>query len=454
MIPNFMLTPHIAITLTGHRSPMAATADRATIAWLHRRAGFGLAPGELDARAADGVAATIDRLVDPDQHGVPAAPDPWQDVTLSAPQHRQGLSPADKKALRQQLRAEGVAAIGAWLDHLATTPRPLEDWMAWFWHGHLVSGLDKVEVPALLVRQLRTYRQLGLGSFPDLLKAATVDAAMLVYLDGRESTGTSPNENYGRELMELFSLGVGHYTEDDVKAAARALTGFRLRLGDAQPALVASRHDDTRHRLLGVDGVHDVDTVIAAVTGNSACAPFVAGRLARAILGPVDDGVVQDLARTFVANDLELRPLVRAILEAGAAGEGTGLVWAPVPWLAAAQRATGATITNKDRLALLRDAGQVPMFPPNVAGWPGGAAWFGASTVVARFNLASALAAATAPDNLAAAAAASGDVAALADALGRPEGFGDATRAALARRDLDARARLALALASPDHSLA
>jgi uncharacterized protein (DUF1800 family) len=433
---------------------MAATADRATIAWLHRRAGFGLAPGELDTRVAEGVAATIDRLVDPDAHGVPAAADPWQDVMLSPPEYRQDLSLADRKALREKLRLEGFAAIGAWLDHMAATPRPLEDWMAWFWHGRLVSGLDKVKSPALLVRQLRTYRQLGLGSFPALLKAATVDAAMLVYLDGRESTGSNPNENYGRELMELFSLGVGHYTEDDVQAAARALTGFRLRLGDGQPALVASRHDDSPHRLLGVDGVHDVDTVIAAVSGNAACAPFVAGALTRAILGPVDDGVVADLARSFAANDLELRPLVRAILDAGAAGEGSGLVWAPVPWLAAAQRATGATITNKDRLALLRDAGQVPMFPPNVAGWPGGAAWFGASTVVARFNLATAVAAATAPDNPAAAAAAAGDAAALAVALGRPEGFSETTRAALARPDLDGLGRLALALASPDHSLA
>jgi uncharacterized protein (DUF1800 family) len=433
---------------------MAATADRTTIAWLHRRAGFGLAPGELDARSADGLAATIDRLVDPDAHGVPVAPDPWQDVTLSAPEYRQGMSQAEKVQLRQTLRTEGFAAIGAWIDHLAATPRPLEDWMAWFWHGHLVSGLDKVKSPALLVRQLRTYRGLALGSFPELVKAATIDAAMLVYLDGRESTGTSPNENYGRELMELFTLGVGHYTEDDVKAASRALTGWRLRLGDAQPALVASRHDDSRHRLLGVDGVHDVDTVVATVTGQEACAPYIAGKLARAILGAVDDSVVADLARTFVAGSLEVRPLLRAILEAGASGKGSGLVWAPVPWLAAAQRATGATVAIQDRLKLLRDAGQVPMFPPNVAGWPGGAAWFGASTVVARYNLATALAAATATDNPAQQAAAAGDVDALADALGRPEGWSDATRAALGRSGLDAKARLALALSSPDHTLA
>ncbi len=145
---------------------MAAEADRQTIAWLHRRAGWGLGPGELDARVADGVQATIDRLVDPDHHGVPKAPDPWAKADLEVPNVRESDSSAAHKQARDHLRREGESAIEAWLDQLIATPRPLVDWMAWFWHGHFVSGLDKVRLPLLMVQQLRTYRVARAGAVP------------------------------------------------------------------------------------------------------------------------------------------------------------------------------------------------------------------------------------------------------------------------------------------------
>jgi len=425
--------------------------DRATIAWLLRRAGFGMAPGELDQAVADGVTATIDRLVDPDGHGVAPAPDPWDGVDLALPGIGPGASAQARRAARQDQRDKALQAVEAWLDHLVTTPRPLHDWMAWFWHGHFVSGLDKVKAPFLLVQQLRTFRSLALAPLPQLVRAVTADPAMLVYLDGATSTGTEPNENYGRELLELFTLGLGNYTEDDVKAGARALTGWTVERGTGAARFVARRHDATPQHYLGADGVQDVDSVVATVTAHRACAPFVAGKLARAILGPgVDSGLVDDLARDYASSGLDTRALVRAILEAGAAGHGTEAVSQPVPWLVAAQRATGAVLPARVRLAGLRSAGQVPMYPPNVAGWPSGTSWFGASTTVARFDLAGAVAAHTADANPCMAAARAFDLDALADALGRPDGFTPSTRTALAEVRGDARAVLTIALASPD----
>ncbi len=429
---------------------------RRTIALLHRRAGFGLAPGELDAGVGDGVDATIDRLVDPDNHGVPPVTDPWDGLDLSLPD---GLTPDatpdQRKAAQQQLRQQGLRAIDAWLTHLVTTPRPLEDWMVWFWHGHLVSGLDKVKVPAMMVQQLRTFRSLAFAPFATLLRAATVDPAMLVYLDGDTSTGTQPNENYGRELLELFSLGIGNYGEDDVKAGARALTGWTVVRRTIEARFAPARHDDAPQHYLGRDGVHDVDSVIAAVVAQPACAHFIAAKLAHAVLGPdIDDHLVDDLAAGYASSGLDTRVLVRSVLRALADGRGSDLVLAPVPWLVAAQRATGATLSSDARLRGLRAAGQLPMYPPNVAGWPSGTAWFGASTVVARYDFASALATAAPADNPVIVAARNGDVDALADALGRPEGFSDATRAALAGVHGDATSTAALALASPDLALA
>ncbi|MEZ5143611.1 MAG: DUF1800 family protein [Acidimicrobiales bacterium] len=219
-------------------------------------------------------------------------------------------------------------------------------------------------------------------------------------------------------------------------------------------------HDDTRHDYLGRSGVHDVDTVVDAVVAHEACGPFIAGELARAVLGPdVDEGLTRRLGRDFVDAGLQLRPLVRAVLEAGLQGAATSLVQAPVPWLASMIRATAAPVTAA-LAALARGlqaAGQVPMDAPSVAGWPGGRAWLSSAATVARVDLAAALAGLTPTTSPAWSAASRGDVGALADALGRPGGFGEATAAAL--RDAAGGGRgaattvLTVAMAAPDSVL-
>lgn len=425
-------------------------SEREAIARLYRRAGFGLAPGELDDLEALGVDTVIDRMVDPASHGVPAAPvDLWADVTFPFTDTGGGA----------------VSAVTVWLDHLLTTDRAFEEWMAWYWHGHLVSSLAVVAFPPKMTAQINLFRRHGLGPYPELLRATTIDPAMLSYLDGVDSTGRHPNENYSRELLELFALGVGNFTEADVLAGARALTGWRVRFADTGSTVDPVRsvtyfepaeHDDTDQRYLGRRGVHDLDTVIEAVVGHEACAGFVATRFGRAVLGPeADQGLLDDLSDRFRAADLDLRELARGVLEAVARGRVTSLVLGPLPWLIAAQRATGAVLGADDRYWGLHDAGHLPMWPPNVGGWPGGATWLASSTTAQRYNLAGAVAAASPEDNSARAAAAAGDLAALADALGRPDGFTPATTDALA--DLGAAARrdggvglLAVALASPD----
>ena len=368
------------------------------------------AEGEERVLEGLGVDAVIDRLVDPDAHGVPAAPtDPWAGVELPLADGGQGAA----------------NAVDRWLDLLLTADRPLDEWMAWYWHGHLVSSVAVVVHVPTMVGQIRLFRQAGLDSFPDLLRAVTVDAAMLRYLDGGDSTAGAPNENYSRELLELFALGVGNYTEDDVQAGARALTGWRIDADIANPdpraaagrgVFVAADHDDAPQRYLGRQDVHDLDTVIDAVVSHEACAPFVAARLGQAVLGPDVD-----------------------------------------PALLAAQRATGAALDPTARYWSLYDAGHLPFWPPNVGGWPGGANWLTSSTTAQRYNLAGLVAAASDPDGPARRAAAAGDLPALADALGRPAGLRPATAAAVAdvasTRD-DGLAALVVALASPDLVLA
>lgn len=416
--------------------------SRSRIAWLHRRAGFGLSAADLDAAAERGLDAELERMVDPGAHGVPSVVDPWNDADYPL-----GLTP-DRAAIGR--------AIDAWLTRMVTTVRPVEEWMAWFEHGWLVSGVDKVRQALWMINQIRLFHTRGLGSLADLVTSVATDPAMLVYLDGRQSTGANPNENFSRELMELFTLGIGNYGEPDVQAGAKALTGYQLgRLG-AAAIFNPRRHDDAAQTYLGRAGVHDLATVVAAITAHAAHAPFVAAKVGRAVLGrDVGADVLADLTRAYASSGLSLRALLRATLTAGADGKAgpTPVVLAPVPWLVAAQRATGAGLGLQVRLAGLRAAGQLPFLPPNVGGWPGGAAWFASSTVVARSNLAVAVAQNTAASHPVMAASAASDATALAHALALPVDFGAATRAALGQAS-DARSRLVVALVSPEFVLA
>ena len=423
--------------------------EREQVAWLVRRAGFGAAPGELDSWTARGVDATLDDLVDADAHSVAPLADPWADLDLSQ---------VDPKAARR--RKIGLATT-SWLAAMATATRPLEEWMRWFWHGHFVSTIREVRTPEVMFRQLNMFAAHGLGDFRSLLRAVTVDSAMLIYLDGVENKKGSVNENYGRELLELFALGIGNYTEDDVRAGAVALTGWSLNKDWTASTFVAGKHDNTPQTYLGHTDVHDVDTVIDAVVAHEACAPFIARKLSAAILGPgVDRGLVDRLAEDFRSSGLQIRPLVRAILEAGLDGASRPMILAPVPWLVSAARYVGAPVSvlqSQAQVVNLVSAGQQPMNAPNVAGWPGGSAWLSSSSTVARFNMASELGELAPPDGPALRAAKQRDFSALAEVLGRPDGYGEATIGALEGIGAEQggpSAVLAVALASPEGVMA
>jgi len=281
---------------------------------------------------------------------------------------------------------------------------------------------------------------------------------MLVYLDGVKNKKDAVNENYGRELLELFGLGIGNYTEDDVRAGAEALTGWMVDRATGGARFLPRQHDDAAKNYLGRTGVHDVDTVVDAVVGHQACPVFITRKLGHAILGPdADAGLLDRLAAEFKASGLQIKPLVRSLLEAGLDGASAPMVMAPVPWLTGAIRALGV---DADRAiqgvsAGLVPAGQLPLDAPNVAGWPGGRNWLTSSATVARFNMASGLSGLASRDSTVMKAAGAGDLRLLADALGHPEGFGDATRSALGQvHSGGASSVLTIALSSPELVLA
>ena len=336
--------------------------DSALIAHLLRRTSFGPLPGQVEALLPGGVKVAIEAV-----------------LSAQAP----GLAPAP--ALD---KATPLALPEWWLARMADPLVGLEEKMTWFWHGHFTSSRKKVTDAGLMYSQNLLLRQLALDNFRTLAQQITVDPAMLWYLDGRTSTAFAPNENYAREFMELFVLGIDQYTQDDVHEGAIALAGWRIDQAGGTSRFVARFGPTGPVPYLGQQ-VASAQDVVNAACDHPAMAPFVVGKLYAYLAGiPPTTQQRAELADLFVASRLEVQPLVAAILrDPGFLEMRLNRPRYPVEWVTAAMAAVGL---NDPALAyrLCVPMGQVPFFPPNVAGWPADLSWLAPSDALVRAALA------------------------------------------------------------------
>ncbi|MHC5210168.1 MAG: DUF1800 domain-containing protein [Planctomycetota bacterium] len=337
-----------------------------------------------------------------------------------------------------------------WVTRMLRDPHPFRELLALFWHGHFATSVEKVGRVHLLVRQLETLRARGAGPFGELVKAVSRDPAMILWLDGNRSRRHHPNENYARELMELFTLGRGHYTEDDVLEAARAFTGWHEHGGRFR--FNAHEHDEDQKQVLGRTGALDGDDVVDACLAHPNCARHVGGRLFRYFVRPdPDDALLDEIGTRYRESGYDTLGLVRLLLCSRAfyaPRARRAIVRSPVALAVGSCRALELkpdATELAERVALL---GQALYAPPSVKGWDGGDAWLNAATLVGRLNLAGWLAGHWADSALP--DATSG---ALADRLfdGAPP---PSLAEALADGPPDVVGTLHLLLASPEHQLA
>ncbi len=359
---------------------MTADTDRTFVIHLLKRTSFSVSSNKVDSLLQldreSLIAKWVDEAASPDLSGKPVL------------RNRESRSYPDFLVL---LKTE--------LQRLAKPKSGLADRMLWFWHGLITTSFEKVDFPGLLWRQHRLIARHALGSFRQLLIDISTDPAMLIYLDGDGSISSDPNENYARELLELFSMGRGHYSQDDVVAAAKVLSGWYLQgiPGNAgrryAPAQVKAKYSPEEGlqeavTFLGKSGAFDIASLIERILQQESTALYIVEHMFKYFVhDQPSQNVLAELAAVFRDSDYQIRPLLKALFrhpEFSSPAALSGRARLPMEWLLAVLSATGLPLKKLDYEAYLDASGQMPFVPANVAGWPVGARWLSAASATAR----------------------------------------------------------------------
>jgi len=431
-----------------------AADDRPTIAHLLRRTGFGPTPVEVDAAESKGYLGTVEQLLDfsaPD----PADASPPPTFTAAPRLGARNLTLSQRQAIARQRAVEFRNLQQWWLARMSTTAHPLREKLTWFWHTHFATSEDKVQWPALMYRQNQLFRTMGNGDFEPLTQAVAKDPAMMIWLDTATDKAAHPNENFARECMELFTLGIGNYTEADVRDAARAFTGWTIDPTTLSWALRERQHDEGQKTVLGQTGDWGGEDVIHILVNSPASHAWIVASVWSHFAYPVSttDPVVKDLVPGY-AQDRNITNLMRAVVlhpQFTSEQARTGLVKQPIEWTVGALRAVGLPTGQGRDIAALTAQGQVPLVPPNVGGWPQNDYWLTTASSMARLQTAS-VAAGLADLSTISGVSVSQRVDAVAHLLSVE--WSPATAKALAGVAADPKALVALALVAPETVLA
>lgn len=432
-------------------------ATRSDLAHLLRRAGFGPRAEEVDAAEKAGVAATVDALLNFDRPDAGAARTPPPTAADPVVALAKDATREQKQAARKQQREQVTALTVWWLDRMVQADHQAHEKLTFFWHGHWATSVQKVQFPQVMLAHQQKLHTLGTGDFGVLVHSMVKDPALIWWLDGHKNTAKAPNENLARELMELFTIGIGNYTEADVKAGARALTGWAVDRSRNIAVINTKRVDRGEKTILGRTGAFGADEFADILLSQEAAAKFVTARLwyRYASAEPIPAETHDRLVAAYTGG---ITAVLKALLTDPAFAATRGqLVKQPVEWAVGAMRQLGVRpgeLPAAEQLQLvraLREQGQIPLDPPSVGGWPAGTAWLTTSGTQWRLRAADLIAAKASPqvtDKLAAAPAARRpDVLANLLAL---DGFTDRTRAVLNEQP---KRMVPLALASPEYTV-
>lgn len=375
----------LAVPVIAHTAPMGPEDARHLLA----RAGFGATPREIAEFARLERTEAVERLL-AQTHSRAVTPAPeWVNEPITPPRALRSASPEERRAFLAQEIRRGWELRAWWISEMLATPSPLTERMTLFWHNHFVSGQQKVRHARLMYEQNVLLRRHATGNFGTLLHAVAKDPAMVIYLDSASNRKGRPNENFARELMELFTLGMGHYTEQDVREAARAFTGWSIDPDTAEFRFRPALHDDGPKTVLGRTGRLGGEAVLDLLLEEPATALHLVAKLWREFVSPDPDAAeVRRIAARFREAHHDIKVALRELLlsEAFWAPENRAtLVKSPADLVVGTLRTLDIAVGDTLLLALaVAGMGQNLFSPPNVKGWPGGEAWIDSSTLLAR----------------------------------------------------------------------
>jgi uncharacterized protein (DUF1800 family) len=427
-------------------SPLSSESAR--VMHLLRRTTMGYTPAQLESALSDGFNKTVERLIE--------------------------TKPAEPPALAAAGTPGGRFAIGElqqwWVGHMLTTPTPFAERMTLFWHGHFTSDYRKTADDTYMYWQNLTWRRMAMTDLRSMLTQVTTDPAMLRYLDLATSTGQNPNENYSRELMELFTMGAGNYSEADVRESAKALAGWTLPQPDSYATVVVDKNNNVTRRLpvyssqktgvfnarraytgsvtyLGKTGSLDTQGVIDRVLAQPATATFIANKVVQHfVTARPSAAYAKNLGDTFRRSKYDMKSLMRAVFtspEFTADRTYRSLVKSPTEFMIHTARVLGLTTPAKLIAGSGSGMGQSLFDPPDVNGWPNNESWISSNTVVERVNFATL-----------ALGQAKGPLPSPADAVHRQlDGVLSPQTSSLFNQAADDRARWFIFLASPEFQL-
>ncbi|MFN6312084.1 MAG: DUF1800 family protein [Planctomyces sp.] len=346
--------------------------DLAAAAHLFRRAGFGADRRQLEAAVQKTPLQVIDELLD-------------------------GQEPLEYRSEMQTLATAAISGGNVeplsawWVYRILSTPVQLLEKTVLFWHGHFATGADKVTEPQLMLNQNQLLRRLAFGDFHELVQQIAKDPAMLLYLDSASNRKAHPNENFARELMELFCLGEGQYTERDIRELARCFTGWEVRRGEYR--FNRFQHDTGSRSFLGATGVLSGEEAVQVVLRQPQTAEFIVSKLLRYFMLDEPAGqaeLLAPLAQQFRDDGLQIRPLLRMML-------GSRLFFSrqcvgrklksPVELALGLLRCLEGSTNAVELAKAMQQLGQGLLYPPSVKGWDGGRTWINSSTLLGRSNL-------------------------------------------------------------------
>ncbi|HXB60143.1 MAG TPA: DUF1800 domain-containing protein [Candidatus Acidoferrales bacterium] len=373
-------------------------------AHLLNRAGFGGPPAAIqnlaDMSQVEALSSLLDYEKIPDATPAPVWAHPEPDRLAELRKINQTATPEEKRQANQnenRMQYERVIELrGWWLNRMATGPRPFQEKMTLFWHGHFATSVEKVHDAYYMWRQNELFRRLATDNWLRLLIETGKDPAMLVWLDQAESRKEHANENFAREVMELFALGIGNYTEKDVTEGARALTGWSLDRQEQRFIYRPNFHDDGIKTFLGLTGNLTGEDVLAQIVAQPHSAIFITGKIWNFFAGQMPSPELnQALAATFRANGNDFKPFLRVMFsseEFYSPDIVRNAVKSPTQWLVGTSRMLESQLPPPlVSMAMLRSLGQDLFAPPNVKGWDGGLSWITTNTLLSRYNEAATL---------------------------------------------------------------